>query len=78
MLAHDVLGNQSQRLGIGIVASDVDHRHVEQVGQDEHQLPLVERTHLHQGLADPLAGLVLDDQGLCHVVLADQAPSDQE
>ena len=78
VLAHDVLGDQGERLGVGVVVPDVDDRHVQQVGQDQHQLPLVQRAHLDEGLADPLARLVLDDQGLRHVVLTDEAAPDQQ
>ena len=78
VLAHDLLGDQREGLWLRIVPPEVDDGHVQQIRQKERQLPLVQRPHAHEGLADPLAGLLLDDEGLRDVVLADEATSDQQ
>ncbi len=78
VLAHDLLGDQFDDVRLWVVAPEIDDRHVEKVGQEEGQLPLVHGAHRHEGLADPLACLVLDDQGLRDVVLADESSSDEQ
>ena len=49
VLAHDLLGNERQRLGVGLVAPDVDDGHVQEVGQDQDELPLVQRRPSRRG-----------------------------
>lgn len=78
MLADDLFGDQCEGLWLGIVTAEVDDGHVQQIRQEERQLALVHGPHADEGLADPLAGLFLDDQRLRHVVLADEATADQQ
>ncbi len=78
VLPHDVLGDQFEGVRLRIVAPEVDHGHVQQIRQKERQLPRIERAHRHQGLADPLAGIGLDDEGLGDVGLTDETTADQE
>ena len=78
VLPHDVLGDQCEGVRLRIVPPEVDDGHVQQIRQKEGQLPRIQRAHRHQGLADPLAGLRLDDEGLRDVGLADETTADQE
>ena len=54
VLAHDVLWDQRECIWFRIVPPEVDDGHVQEIRQKEGQLPRIERTHRHQGLADPL------------------------
>ena len=80
VLPHDLLGDERQRIGLGIVASQVDDGHVQQVGQNPYQLALVQHAHVDEGLADSLARsfFLLDDQRLRDVLLRNEAAADQE
>ena len=78
VLPHDLLGDQLESVRFRIVPPEVDDGHVQQIRQKEGQLPRIERAHRHQGLADPLAGLGLDDEGLGDVGLAHETTADQE
>ena len=78
VLAHDLLGDELEHVRLWVVPPEVDHRHVKQVGQEEGEFPLVHGSHGHEGLADPLPRLVLHDQGLRDVVLADEPAPDEQ
>ncbi len=73
-----VLRHQRNRRRFGVVPSQVDDRHAEDLTEHVREIALAEDAHLDEDVPEPLAGFLLMDAGLGDLRIVRQAAFDED